>query len=79
MFWNNLTEEENQRYRALTVQIAPWLAWASLSKTKRADTSEPYKPSDAELTHVEYLAMKGWSMIDATQYKELCLRIGLVS
>ena len=68
MFWNNLTENENVRYRSLTILIKPWVTWASLSKTKRADVVEPYKPSDAELSEVEYLSMKGWGMIDEKQF-----------
>ena len=71
MFWKKLTEQENVRYRELSFKITPWLAWASLSKTKRPLVIEPYKPSDQELMEVEFIAMKGWGMIDAQRFKEL--------
>ena len=73
LFWGNFTNEEADRYHFLQVLIAPWIAWASLSKTKKADPTiiEPYKPSDAELLEVEFLAMKGWGMLTDEKFNAL--------
>ena len=62
MFWNNLTNSQADRYYHLLKIIGPWIAWSNLSKTKKAETTEPYKPTDDELSDMELLAMDGWRM-----------------
>jgi hypothetical protein len=64
MFWGNLNEEERDRYYFLMNFTKPWLSWASLSKTKKAETIEPTRPTDDDFFEMEMLSMKGWGMIE---------------
>ena len=65
MFWGNLTDAENVCYRDLCIRSAPYLAWASLSKTKKSNSQFwGHIPTDEELFDMEMLAMKGWKMIN---------------
>jgi hypothetical protein len=64
MFWDKFTPTESDRYYFLMKLTQPWLGWCSLSKTKRQQFPEPYRPTDQELIDLELLSMKGWGMID---------------
>jgi len=64
MFWNNLNEEQSDEYWRLVNACKPYIAWCSLSNTKKAITPKPdYEPTDDELHRMEILAMVGWGMI----------------
>jgi hypothetical protein len=63
MFWNNLSQHEQDKYYYLIKLSEPYLAWGALSNTKRALIPQPTCPSDQQFLQMELLAMKGWGMI----------------
>jgi hypothetical protein len=62
MFWNNLSQSEQDEYYYLLQFSAPYLEWCALSNTKRALIAQPTCPSNQQFIQMELLAMKGWGM-----------------
>ena len=62
MFWENLSQDEQDRYYFLIQSTKPYLAWASLSKTQKSKVAEIKAPPDSDLIEMELLSRKGWGM-----------------
>jgi hypothetical protein len=62
MFWENLTQDEQDRYYFLLNSTKPFLSWASLSKNQKAKVTPVERPLDEVWFEMDKLSRKGWQM-----------------